>query len=196
MGCGILRNGYDCYTPRDQISGALKAGSLAAQVVDEAQRRQIAEKEQADKEFKIAAQIQTMILPKTLRVPGLEIAATMIPAVNVGGDYYDVLPFEGGCWIGIGDVAGHGLGAGLIMLMIQSMVAALVNQRPYLLASEVVGALNSVLYENVRSRLGRDEHTTFCLIRYRKDGSILYAGAHEEQVPVLLCRELLVATLT
>jgi DNA-binding LacI/PurR family transcriptional regulator/serine phosphatase RsbU (regulator of sigma subunit) len=165
---------------RDQISGALKAGSLVAQVVDEAQRRQIAEKEQADKEFKIAAQIQTMILPKNLRVPGLEIAATMIPAVNVGGDYYDVLPFEGGCWIGIGDVAGHGLGAGLIMLMIQSMVAALVNQRPYLLASEVVGALNSVLYENVRSRLGRDEHTTFCLIRYHKDGSILYAGAHEE----------------
>jgi serine phosphatase RsbU (regulator of sigma subunit) len=35
----------------------------------------------------------------------------MVPADEVGGDYYDVLPVTGGCWIGIGDVAGHGPGA-------------------------------------------------------------------------------------
>ena len=51
----------------------------------------------------------------------------MVPAEEVGGDYYDVLPVTDGCWIGIGDVAGHGLGAGLIMVMIQSMVMTLVR---------------------------------------------------------------------
>ena len=54
----------------------------------------------------------------------------MIPATEVGGDYYDVLPVPGGCWLGIGDVAGHGLNAGLIMLMIQCSVASLVRRDP------------------------------------------------------------------
>lgn len=165
---------------RDQISGALKGGALVAQLVDEAQRRQIAEKEQAEKELKIAARIQTMILPKSPTVPTLELAAIMDPAVNVGGDYYDILPCSDGCWIGIGDVAGHGLGSGLIMLMMQSMVSALVHGQPNRRPSEVVAVLNSLIYENVRERLGQDEHVTFCLMRIRENGRVVFAGAHED----------------
>ncbi len=66
--------------------------------------------------------MQTSILPRKFAVPGLEISAKMIPASEVGGDYYDVIPVDDGCWIAIGDVSGHGLDAGLVMLMLQSSI--------------------------------------------------------------------------
>ncbi len=77
----------------------------------------------------IAQRVQTSILPRKIAVPGLEIAARMIPASEVGGDYYDVLRVDDGCWIAIGDVSGHGLDAGLVMLMLQSAVLTSVLAR-------------------------------------------------------------------
>src|SRR3954471_1354518 len=100
--------------------------------------------------MEIASRIQTSILPRQFEVDGLQIAAQMIPATQVGGDYYDVLPVDGGCWLAIGDVAGHGLTAGLVMLMIQSIVSALTRQRPDATPAELLSILNEVLFENVR----------------------------------------------
>jgi len=122
------------------------------------------------------------ILPNEVRVPGLEIAARMQPATEVGGDYFDILPHAGGSWLGIGDVAGHGLHTGIVMLMIQSIVAATTKVSPNATPADVWGTLNDVLYDNVRGRLGRDEHATVTLLRYRDNGQVEFAGAHEELV--------------
>jgi serine phosphatase RsbU (regulator of sigma subunit) len=126
-----------------------------------------------------------MLLPQAPLVEGLEMAAAMLTAVNVGGDYYDVLPVPGGAWLGIGDVSGHGLGAGLVMMMLQSMVAALVRQAPDASPAELVASINAAVHENVRVRLGQDDHATFALFRWRATGHLAYAGAHE---PVLIWR--------
>jgi sigma-B regulation protein RsbU (phosphoserine phosphatase) len=120
-----------------------------------------------------------------MRVEGLEIAAMMVPAEEVGGDYYDVQATADGAWIGIGDVAGHGLTAGLVMLMIQSIIAALARDNPAAPPGRVLTVLNAVLYENIRQRLRQDEHVTLTLLRYRPDGSFVFAGAHEE---IVVCR--------
>jgi serine phosphatase RsbU (regulator of sigma subunit) len=40
--------------------------------------------------------------------------------------------------------------------------------------------VNSALYENIRVRLGQDEHATFCLLRYYEDGRMVCTGAHED----------------
>jgi sigma-B regulation protein RsbU (phosphoserine phosphatase) len=132
------------------------------------------------RDLEIARQIQTSILPRRVDVEGIEISAGMVPAEEVGGDYYDILPVTGGCWIGIGDVAGHGLGAGLIMVMIQSMVMTLVRSNEKARPRDIVGLLNRLLYENIRGRLNQDDHVTFCLMRYGGDGQVVFAGAHEE----------------
>ncbi len=134
------------------------------------------------KELEIAARIQTCILPNRLLAPRLDISASMHPASEVGGDYYDVLPTEDGAWIGIGDVAGHGLNAGVVMLMTQTAVATLVRQLPDAEPSRVLAAANDVLYENIRHRLGRDEFVTLTLMRYRADGTIVFCGAHEDVI--------------
>jgi serine phosphatase RsbU (regulator of sigma subunit) len=132
------------------------------------------------REKQIAARIQASILPGQVDIEGLEIAAGMLPTEMVGGDYYDIIPVKDGCWIAIGDVAGHGLAAGLIMLMIQSTLHGLVKLSPDAHPRELVSALNSVLFENVRRRMKRREHVTFCLVRYWPDGRIVFAGAHED----------------
>jgi sigma-B regulation protein RsbU (phosphoserine phosphatase) len=165
---------------RELLSSALKGARLVDKVIEEAMRRQRAERERLEKEMEIAARIQTMIVPRQFVTPGLQVAAIMIPAAEVGGDYYDVIPFDGGCWFGVGDVAGHGLRPGLVMLMIQSVVAALVRREPNAAPSRVCSVVNAVLYDNIHRRMGQDEHATLSLLRYDDAGSLVYAGAHED----------------
>jgi predicted ATPase/serine phosphatase RsbU (regulator of sigma subunit)/tRNA A-37 threonylcarbamoyl transferase component Bud32 len=136
-----------------------------------------------EKEMAIARQIQTSILPRRLDVPGMEIAAAMVTASEVGGDYYDLFTTaDGGCWLGIGDVSGHGLNAGLVMLMIQSGLASLMRRDPDADPSSLLCLLNSMLRENIRGRLGRDDFATLSLFRFYPDGRFVVAGAHEDIV--------------
>lgn len=137
-------------------------------------------KQRLEKELEIGARIQTCLLPKTVAIPGLELAAKMVPASEVGGDYYDAFAAGSGGFIGIGDVAGHGLTSGLVMLMVQSVVGALGRKTPDAAPSELVTALNTVLHDNIRHRLQNKEHVTFTLLRYAPGGQITFAGAHEE----------------
>lgn len=145
-------------------------------------RKQLAEKERLKGELEIAARIQTSILPRDLTVPGLEIAAKMMTATEVGGDYYDVVAVDDGCWLAVGDVSGHGLTAGLVMMMVQTGVASLVRAQPDANPKDVLRALNTVLYDNVHDRLEAERHMTLSLLRYRRGGDIVVAGAHMDAI--------------
>ena len=137
-------------------------------------------KQRLEKELEIGARIQTCLLPKSVMIPELELAAKMVPASEVGGDYYDAFAVGNGGYIGIGDVAGHGLTSGLVMLMTQSAIAALARKSPDAPPSDLVCALNTVLHDNIRHRLQNKEHVTFTLLRYARGGKLTFAGAHEE----------------
>ena len=144
---------------------------------------EMANKQRLEKELEIGAKIQTCLLPNEIDIPGLEVAARMTPASEVGGDYYDAFPVPGGgAFIGIGDVAGHGLTSGLVMLMVQSVVGALGRRYPDAPPRDIVSALNTVLHDNIRHRLHNKEHVTFTLFRYFREGRFVFAGAHEELV--------------
>jgi PAS domain S-box-containing protein len=139
-----------------------------------------------DEELAIARRVQTSILPRDLSVDGLEVSATMIPADDVGGDYYDILKAPDGAWLAIGDVSGHGLNAGLVMLMVQSATMAITKSIPNASPRDALCRLNEVLYDNIRTRLEHDDHVTFSLMRYTRDGNVVFAGAHED---ILVCRK-------
>jgi serine phosphatase RsbU (regulator of sigma subunit) len=128
----------------------------------------------------LPARIQASILPNSYQVPGLEIAGTMVPAERVGGDYYDVIPTADGCWLGIGDVSGHGLNAGLIMMMTQCAVAAIVRREPNISPAAAIKAVNEVLFENIRQRLCQDDYVTLTLLRIDATGRLCFAGAHQD----------------
>lgn len=133
-----------------------------------------------EEEMHIAARIQTALLPRELAAPNADISAIMKPATEVGGDYYDFLPLQDGAWIGIGDVAGHTLASGLIMLMVKSVVTAITRLDPDLTPKDVLCMLNRIVFDSVRNRLRQDEHATLCLLHYDEDGTFVFAGAHED----------------
>jgi serine phosphatase RsbU (regulator of sigma subunit) len=135
---------------------------------------------QALHDLTTARRVHTSVLPTRIAVDHFDIAARLRPADETGGDYYDVIPCPGGLWIGIGDVSGHGLNAGLIMLMLQSGVGALVRSAPDALPSELLLAANSLLYDNIRHRLLRDDFVTCTLLRLWSSGRVVFSGAHED----------------
>jgi serine phosphatase RsbU (regulator of sigma subunit) len=146
----------------------------------EASREIYAAKERLERELEIAGSIQTSIVPRRVPVRNFDFAGALVPASAVGGDYYDVTPTPEGLWLGIGDVSGHGLEAGLIMLMVQSGLGALLRGRPTMLPSEAVRAINELLVENVRHRMAKDDHVTLTVLRCGVDGAVTFAGAHED----------------
>jgi len=166
-------------------------GSMVEKLRSQADALREREQEQVElarfrREMEIAEHIQTAILPKAFAVEGFEIAARMQPAEMVGGDYYDILPTGTGLWIGAGDVSGHGLTAGLVMLMLQSALGALSQHAPGAGPAEIWGAVNRLLVGNIRSRLGTDDHVTLVLMRIGRDGSYVFAGGHE---PIIVLRQ-------
>ncbi|WP_040588891.1 SpoIIE family protein phosphatase [Allomesorhizobium alhagi] len=137
-------------------------------------------------ELAVAKQIQMMVLPRANEleaIPEVEIAAYMRPADEVGGDYYDVLQEGSRVKIGIGDVTGHGLESGVLMLMVQSVARALQetgehNPRQFL------DRLNRAIYKNIE-RTNTDKHLSLAFLDF-ENGRVTLSGQHEE---VLVIRE-------
>lgn len=136
-------------------------------------------------ELDIARRVQQMILPKAAELEALAplaIVGYMNPADEVGGDYYDVLVDDGVITIGIGDVTGHGLESGLVMLMTQTIIRTLQELRE---ADPVsfLNTVNSTLYKNLQ-RMDVDRNLSLAILNY-VDGHLSISGQHEK---VLLFR--------
>ncbi|HEX9049046.1 MAG TPA: SpoIIE family protein phosphatase [Anaeromyxobacter sp.] len=137
------------------------------------------------REVEIAHQIQTAILPVSPAVPGFEIAARMKPAEDVGGDLYDILAFGDTFWVLVGDVSGHGINSGLVMMMAQAAAYAAIADDPHCTPGSVIAAVNRVVHENVRKRMRRDDYLTLMAARHMGEGRFVAAGAHQ---PVFIAR--------
>jgi serine phosphatase RsbU (regulator of sigma subunit) len=105
----------------------------------------------------------------------------MQPAEEVGGDFYDVLHNERSraLWVTIGDVSGHGVPAGLVMLMTQSAFAAYFRANPLARPDEVIRGVNDLLSEQIGVRLRDNKYVTGLLLQHAGAGRFVYAGAHE-----------------
>jgi sigma-B regulation protein RsbU (phosphoserine phosphatase) len=140
-------------------------------------------------ELEVTQRLQQMILPKTQElqaIEGLEIAGFMEPADEVGGDYYDVLHHNGHVKIGIGDVTGHGLESGMLMLMTQMGVRTLLTNGEQD-AKRFLTSLNRTLYDNAQ-RIGTLRTLSLSLLDYHA-GQLTLSGHHEELIVVRRARE-------
>lgn len=132
-------------------------------------------------EMELAKRIQTALLPDKQKIEGYEIAATMIPAKEVGGDYYDIIETpKGDKWITIGDVSGHGVDSGLIMMMAQTSILSKVNNNGSCGPSELLHSINGIIRENI-SRLGSDHYMTMMALRLGQS-EMTIAGKHQDLV--------------
>ncbi len=144
-------------------------------------RAALSDRARMARELEIAAQIQRALLPPSPSHADFEFAGRMLPADEVGGDFYDVLsdPKQGALWISIGDVSGHGVGAGLVMLMAQAAFASHFLNNPAEEPARVLRDVNALLCENITNRLRDNKYVTAQLLTYRGDGKFVCVGAHE-----------------
>lgn len=106
-------------------------GQAAVAIVNAKLYHEAGERERLSHELEIASRLQREMLPTSIPpVNGLELFGLLLPAAEVGGDYYDFIPHDGtkdSVTIAIGDVSGKGVGAGLVMAMARSALRALVH---------------------------------------------------------------------
>ncbi|MEG4352602.1 AAA family ATPase [Microcoleus sp. LAD1_D3] len=136
-------------------------------------------------ELDVTRRLQQMILPQQQElesIEGLEIAAFMEPADEVGGDYYDVLNHGGKATIGIGDVTGHGLESGVLMIMAQTAIRTLLvhNETDPV---KLLQTVNQTLFDNVE-RMNCGKSMSLSLLEYRGDNILRLSGQHEEVIVV------------
>ncbi|MEO8623203.1 MAG: PP2C family protein-serine/threonine phosphatase, partial [bacterium] len=129
-------------------------------------------------ELDVARRIQSRIIPTDAPLPGLEMTSHVRPAESVGGDYLDVYRDGERCWFLLGDVTGHGLGAGLVMLMAQSTMSSLLRQRPEISPRELNFLANQVLAANLE-RLQERRHLTAVSLLRTKGNRFAVSGSHD-----------------
>lgn len=102
-----------------------------------------------EKELEVARKIQQNLLPNKLpQINGVDIYGRMIPAKQVGGDYFDVIKIdESKYFCVVGDVSGKGISASLYMTKLQTLLRmyVLTNQNP----KEILSEINSKLFESM-----------------------------------------------
>jgi len=137
-------------------------------------------------ELDVAKRLQLMVLPgkeELGSIKDLDITCIMAPADEVGGDYFDCFKSNGTVMFGIGDVTGHGLSAGVIMLMAQTAIKtiSLMGEKDM---KRFLALVNRVLYSNIE-RITEDRSMTLSLLDY-KDRTCTITGQHET---VVLCKK-------
>ena len=112
--------------------------------------KNITERQRLQRELEIARDVQMSFLPAVNPdVHNLDIAARCIPALEVGGDYYDFVELEGNrLGVVIGDVSGKGTQAAFYMTLTKGFWRALANASDS--PAEVLTKLNKLFYDNVK----------------------------------------------
>ena len=138
----------------------------------------LAEVEQAErlhaKQLEQAAEIQRGLLPvQAPNVPGVDLAGYNAACHTVGGDYYDFLPYpDGRVGLLVGDVAGKGMPAALLMSSLQARVQVLFDDPTNLAA--LVTRLNRIITSNCPSNRFI---TFFISVLDPKTGELTYVNA-------------------
>ncbi|MGE3843976.1 MAG: PP2C family protein-serine/threonine phosphatase, partial [Vicinamibacterales bacterium] len=116
---------------RDQLGELAGAFNEMTSSIQELMRQQ-EEKRRLEEELRIARDIQLSLLPRgTLGFPGLAISTVCVPAMEVGGDYFDFFRIDE--WrVGflIADVAGKGTFAALYMAELKGLMLSLSRIHP------------------------------------------------------------------
>jgi serine phosphatase RsbU (regulator of sigma subunit) len=103
---------------------------------------EVADRLSLKNDLEIAREIQQSMLPRaTFKAPGIEAFGMTRPANTVGGDFYDIVPLpDGRVLLALGDVAGKGSPAALLMALLLAMMRTLIDEG--LEGADLVARLN------------------------------------------------------
>jgi sigma-B regulation protein RsbU (phosphoserine phosphatase) len=145
-GFGMARGGFGVRVPAPLFVNGTGWLICAFALMNLLVLLEVADRLTLKNDLEVARDIQLAMLPGgTYRAPGVEIAGLTRPANTVGGDFYDVLPLrDGRLVIALGDVAGKGSPAALLMALLLAMLRTLVQlvEEERIDAAELAARLN------------------------------------------------------
>jgi sigma-B regulation protein RsbU (phosphoserine phosphatase) len=144
---------------------------------------EVADRLSLKNDLEIAREIQKAMLPPgRFRAPGADVAGFSRPANTVGGDFYEILPLgDGRLVVAVGDVAGKGSPASLLMALLLAMMRTLTDER--LEPAELMARLN---VQVCRQSPGNRFITIFYAVLNLASGELTYVNAGH--TPPLLLR--------
>ena len=106
------------------------------------------QRQRMSRESEEARIIQQALLPKASPfIPGFAISGLSVPAGDIGGDWYDFIPFNDGCWgLVLADVSGKGTAAALLMSATRAMLRSLADTCSS--PAETLAKLNQLMVED------------------------------------------------
>ena len=136
----------------------------------------IKEHRRISSELNIAQKIQRDLLPKASPdIPGLEIIAKTRPAAEIGGDSFDFITKNDQTFIYIGDVTGHGIPSGLVMMIVYTLIHTF---------SDLVETSHQLLTQvnkYLKPRIKATMFMTMVMLRWHHPTkSLFYTGAGHE----------------
>ncbi|MBM3784747.1 MAG: HAMP domain-containing protein [Acidobacteria bacterium] len=142
------------------------------------------EKERLQADLDIAKEVQEQLYPRSVpRVEGLEITAKLNPAKSVSGDYYDYQRIDDQrVMIAIGDVAGKGISAALLMANVQSAMRAQLQGKTDVCTATVVSQINKHLQANTTV----EKYSTFFFSVWNESSGELLSTNAGHLPPILL----------
>ena len=144
---------------------------------------EVADRLSLKNDLEIAREIQKAMLPPgRFRAPGADVAGFSRPANTVGGDFYEILPLGDGRLVtAVGDVAGKGSPASLLMALLLAMMRTLTDER--LEPAVLISRLN---VQVCRQSPGNRFITLFYSVLDLASGELTYVNAGH--TPPLLLR--------
>ncbi len=130
------------------------------------------------KELDSAQDIQRMLIPKTApEIPGLKVTAKTRPASEIGGDTFDFFLKNNRNIFYIGDSTGHGIPAGIVMVMVDVLLETFIN------IEETLRSMVIKLNHYLKPHLKPSMFMTMVLLEWiPKDSKVHWVGAGHEHI--------------
>jgi sigma-B regulation protein RsbU (phosphoserine phosphatase) len=146
------------------------------------------EKERLQADLDIAKEVQEQLYPRSVpQVEGLQITALLNPAKSVSGDYYDYQKINTHyCAIALGDVAGKGISAALLMANIQSAMRAQLRAAQDTQSELDTAAIVSRLNKHLEANTTTEKYATFFFSVYDERTGELISTNAGHLPPILL----------
>ncbi len=129
-------------------------------------------------QVEVAQKLQLEILPNINQIPNCETSAFFKASNEIGGDFYDIHKRNDEQWIILGDVAGHGMGSGIVMLMIQSIFSTIIQTTKISDPAKINKIANKILCKHFE-RLTEPRPISLVTLHTRDGKKFKVHGNHE-----------------
>lgn len=138
----------------------------------------IKEHRRISSELNIAQKIQRDLLPQSSPdIPGLDVIAKTKPAAEIGGDSFDFIVKDNQTFMYIGDVTGHGVPSGLVMMIVDTLIHTFVDMVEN--SHQMLTQVNKYLKPRIQNTM----FMTMVMLRWEHQNQhLFFTGAGHETI--------------